>query len=175
MPAIAARAQAGFDCWMQEQEENWQQEDIAACKKGFMAALAKLEAKPKKAARPRPRRRARRPKPKPLPFYKINFGFNSAKLDGKARGVVKSAAATISKHKVKMVLLNGHTDRSGSGKYNARLSKARSASVAKALLSAGVSGSIIRTKSYGETWNLVTTSDGKREAANRRVDILMTR
>ena len=50
LPQAAARAQAMFDCWMQEQEENFQPKDIEACKKGFMKAIAKLE----KAVAPKP-------------------------------------------------------------------------------------------------------------------------
>jgi len=41
-PRYAAEAQVKFDCWMQEQEENFQPKDIAACRKGFEKALAKL-------------------------------------------------------------------------------------------------------------------------------------
>lgn len=42
-PAAAARAQAGFDCWMQEQEEGHQPADIAACRAGFEAAMTEAE------------------------------------------------------------------------------------------------------------------------------------
>lgn len=38
--ASAARAQTGFDCWMQEIEEGHQPGDIAGCRDGFVAALA---------------------------------------------------------------------------------------------------------------------------------------
>lgn len=42
-PDAAARAQAGFDCWMQEQEEGHQPDDIAACRKQFDTAMAEVE------------------------------------------------------------------------------------------------------------------------------------
>lgn len=42
-PDAAARAQAGFDCWMQEQEEGHQPDDIAACRAGFEAAMVEVE------------------------------------------------------------------------------------------------------------------------------------
>lgn len=42
-PAASAQAQAGFDCWMQEQEEGHQPADIAACRAGFEAAIAEAE------------------------------------------------------------------------------------------------------------------------------------
>ena len=40
----SARAQAGFDCWMQEQEEGHQPEDIEACRRTFLDAVAAIEA-----------------------------------------------------------------------------------------------------------------------------------
>ncbi len=180
-PVLAAQAQAGFDCWMQEQEENFQSDDIIDCRRAFTIAYngltkkAKKKAAPKKATPKRRAHRTRKPKPKPLPLYKINFGFNSAKLDGKAMGVIAKAAATIKSAKVKMAVINGHADRSGAKGYNQKLSNARASAVTKALTKAGVSGSLIKQRGYGETWMLVQTTDGKREAGNRRVDILLAR
>ncbi|MEQ8335298.1 OmpA family protein [Nisaea sp.] len=40
----SARAQAGFDCWMQELEEGHQPDDIANCRAMFLAALSDVEA-----------------------------------------------------------------------------------------------------------------------------------
>ncbi|MDF1794657.1 MAG: OmpA family protein [Thalassobaculaceae bacterium] len=40
----SARGQTGFDCWMQEQEEGHQPDDIARCRETFIAALAEIEA-----------------------------------------------------------------------------------------------------------------------------------
>ena len=42
-PLEAADAQIAFDCWMQEQEENFQPGDIASCRDRFMASVAMLE------------------------------------------------------------------------------------------------------------------------------------
>lgn len=42
-PEIAARAQFNFDCWVEQQEENSQEDDIEACRDGFVRALEKLE------------------------------------------------------------------------------------------------------------------------------------
>ena len=42
-PEIAARAQFNFDCWVEQQEENSQEDDIEACRDGFVRALAKLD------------------------------------------------------------------------------------------------------------------------------------
>ncbi|MEO9901761.1 OmpA family protein [Nisaea sp.] len=40
----SARAQGGFDCWMQELEEGHQPDDIENCRKMFLAALSNVEA-----------------------------------------------------------------------------------------------------------------------------------
>ena len=42
-PVIAAKAQASFDCWLEQQEENWQSNDIQSCKNRFLTAMADLE------------------------------------------------------------------------------------------------------------------------------------
>jgi OOP family OmpA-OmpF porin len=44
-PAMAARAQAMFECWTQEQEENNQQDHIDRCRIQFFIALAQIEQK----------------------------------------------------------------------------------------------------------------------------------
>lgn len=42
-PAEAARAQAGYECWLEQQEEGHQADHIAACRKQFEAAIAAVE------------------------------------------------------------------------------------------------------------------------------------
>ncbi len=41
-PEMAARAQFMFDCWAEQQEENWQVDDIAHCRDGVKDALKEL-------------------------------------------------------------------------------------------------------------------------------------
>ncbi len=53
VPEETARAQTGFDCWMQEQEENFQPNDIEACRSQFYSSLEFIEdtLKPKPIAK----------------------------------------------------------------------------------------------------------------------------
>ena len=44
-PQAAAVAQAKFDCWIEQQEENHQPEHIAACRDDFLVALTTIEDK----------------------------------------------------------------------------------------------------------------------------------
>ena len=51
-PEPAGKAQAFFDCWMEQQEENFQPKDIEYCRNGFFAALDEIEVKPAREAVP---------------------------------------------------------------------------------------------------------------------------
>lgn len=44
-PELAAKAQAHFDCWVEQQAEGWQENDIAWCRGEFFGAMRELEQK----------------------------------------------------------------------------------------------------------------------------------
>lgn len=163
-PAAAARAQAMFDCWMQEQEENFQPEDIAQCKGAFDAAMAQLAEAPMPAPKPAAKAPA-------APEFTVYFDFNSAALSATAQAMVAEAASYAKANKGKLVVLKGHADRAGDVKYNLALSERRSASVAAALQSAGVEAARIVSEGHGEYDPAKPTDDGVKEATNRRVTV----
>lgn len=43
-PHASARAQAQFDCWVEQAEEGHQTDDIAACRTGFLNAMLEVDA-----------------------------------------------------------------------------------------------------------------------------------
>ena len=166
-PAASAKAQAMYECWAQEQEENFQTDHIDACRIAFFTALAEIETKP--MARPAP---APAPMAKMAPeTYTVYFAFNSAALDSRANGVVARAAAAAKSGKPSGIAVIGHTDRSGTNNYNSELAEKRANAVADALRGAGVSGRLMTIGSLGENAPAVSTPDGTREAGNRRVVI----
>ena len=144
LPKAAARAQAMFDCWMQEQEENFQPGDIARCRAGFEAAMKQFEAKP------RPKAIAKAPPPPPAPKpvtipgpFSVFFAFDSAKLDSTAMEVVARVVGATRRSDASGILLAGHADRAGKNDYNFKLSQKRLAAVFDALAKAGInSGSM---------------------------------
>ena len=162
-PAMAARAQAMYECWAQEQEENNQPDHIDRCRIQFFIALAQIEKKA--AAMPKPMA-----KPSPLTFL-VYFGFNGTTLDAAANSVVGTAVDVIKKTKPTVVSVTGHTDRAGSGGYNAKLAEKRANAVAAALTKLGVSGRLLTIGSLGENANAVATKDGMKESGNRRVEV----
>lgn len=42
-PVIAAKAQSNYDCWIEQSEEYWRENELRPCKQGFLAAMADLE------------------------------------------------------------------------------------------------------------------------------------
>ncbi|MCC7037717.1 MAG: OmpA family protein, partial [Alphaproteobacteria bacterium] len=67
----------------------------------------------------------------------------------------------------------GHTDSSGTTKYNDRLSSQRANAVRDGLISRGIAADMVRVESRGESDLLVKTADNVREPANRRAQITL--
>ncbi len=98
VPAEAARAQTGFDCWMQEQEENIQPDDIEACRSRFFAALEYIE----DAMKPKPIAKKVEPPAAPPPaseLYLVYFDLDNAELSEAAKAVLETASSAARKLK----------------------------------------------------------------------------
>ncbi len=177
-PIQAADAQVMFDCWMQEQEENFQPADIARCRADFMKALSAAEAavKPVMAKVPAPApmpKKAMAPK-KVTQKFVVYFPFDSSKLTPDSTRVILRAIDAAKKLKAKRVYLSGHTDRSGSDAYNNKLSDMRINAVAEVIKGGGISGRKLGLGAFGANINAVKTGPGVRERRNRRVEILIS-
>lgn len=161
-PADAAEAQVNFDCWMQEQEENWpfQQDQIAACRENFYAAIGRVETAMAPAA----------PMAGPSDFL-VFFDFDSAMLTPEAQSIVNEAAANAKAANANRIIVTGHTDTSGPADYNMGLSLRRAESVRDELVLSGIPEANIELVAKGQTQPLVATPDGVREPQNRRVEI----
>jgi outer membrane protein OmpA-like peptidoglycan-associated protein len=167
---------------MQEQEENFQPKDIAACKKKFDKSLAKLQkmmapkpkAKKKMAmAKPMMAAKPRAPEPPDVDgIYIIFFDFNSSKLTTTSQRTLRKAAAEFALIDSPGMSITGHADMSGNAKYNEALSRRRLDAVSSFLLDMKVPRGALHTSAHGETKPLVPTKDGKREKRNRRVEII---
>jgi OOP family OmpA-OmpF porin len=165
-PETAARAQAYYDCWLEQSEENIQPDHIQACRDRFMTALAELE-KPLPVA-PAPAAKAAVPD-----RFLVFFDWNKATLTAEARSVLAEAARTYKEQGQAKVIATGFTDRSGPYDYNLKLSVRRADAVKAELVRLGVPAAAITTIGRGENDPLVPTADGVREPQNRRVEIQM--
>ena len=99
------------------------------------------------------------------------FPFDQSILTPEAQSVVMEAAKYANDgHSTKIVVV-GHTDTSGSPKYNAKLSERRAKAVADGLVSQGVPASVLAVDWKGESAPAVATGDGVKEPLNRRSTI----
>lgn len=177
----AAQAQAAFECWMQEQEENFQPDDIARCRADYMASMNAVRS----ALAPKTAAAAPAPAPAPAPkapqrmaaTYTVNFDFDSDKITGKASQIIAEAGMAVDEMKASTIILSGYADRSGSEAYNMKLSDRRAKAVLGALdiRSRKKIADSTEIKVYGEKNNMKKTEDGVREAENRRVKIEIIR
>ncbi len=180
-PVAAAVAIARFDCWIEQQEENWQWAHIAACRDGFFTKLTQLEGgiiPPAAGAAPgiTP---VNRPAPPESRFtsraFTLHFEFDSARIAGDDRAALRRVLETIRAGADTAIVLAGHADRAGPGWYNDGLSERRALAVRRALIAAGVDADAITVKSFGERRPRIMTPDGLRERRNRRVEIVIGR
>ena len=158
-PVHAARAQGRFDCWIEEEEEKWQTDLIALCKKEYEAALAELKTE-----------MVVDPGPQKATLYTVFFDFDDATVTPIGTQVLQALAEDWGSSNAALNLV-GHADRAGSVVYNKRLSERRALSVLKVLDGLGLSSSRMTTSGVGESAPAVSTADGVREPRNRRVVI----
>ena len=176
----SAVAQARFDCWIEQSEENWDSPENIVCQNEFLSAMDVLEAKLGKA--PVPVEEVMAPvtdmpveNAEPMAVedakYIVFFDFDSSVVEESGASVLDAVAAEVAKRDITTITISGHTDTSGSNAYNEKLSKKRAHAVSNALTERGVPAEKFNITSSGESVLLVDTPDGVREPANRRVEI----
>ena len=183
LPKLAAQAQVMFDCWMEQQEENIQPHDIAACRRGFEDAMTQID----EALRPKPVEVTPLPPPAPCEpepvkceiqscavcpsSFIVYFDFDKSSLTAEADETIKRAATAVKEMRPARVYVFGHADRAGSLNYNETLSKNRRDTVFIALAQAGVPEDLLTASYFGETRPRIATPDGEKNQENRRVEI----
>jgi outer membrane protein OmpA-like peptidoglycan-associated protein len=153
---------------MQEQEEDIQPDDIAACRDRFMTAMARLEAQPPAAAPAPPPPPAPMAEPMPGPFT-VYFEFDDAELTADARATLADVVEAAQRSDIEAINITGYTDLSGAEAYNQVLSERRANSVIELLVGSGVDAAGIVGRGLGESNPVVATEEP--EARNRRVEI----
>ncbi len=129
------------------------------------------------------------PPPKPAPLKPVPLTLGAAELFAFDRTTLTPAGrAKLEKEVVdrvrqdysdlRVININGHTDRLGGVQYNQRLSERRAEAVRNYLVSRGFDGSKIETYGYGKTMPVKSCPDQKSRKAliecltpNRRVEI----
>lgn len=173
-PDIAAKAVFNFDCWLEQQEENWQSADISSCRDEFYDALNTLTAKPEVMA---PEINGFTPTTNPVEeistSYVVFFDLNSTAVTTEGDAVLDDVYNELSDDTEYVIRLDGYADRSGKDAYNKVLSEKRAIAVRERLKKKGLTKGRFTINAHGESIPLIETNDGEKEKANRRVEIFI--
>ncbi|MDO7846853.1 OmpA family protein [Hymenobacter sp. M29] len=101
----------------------------------------------------------------------ILFDTNSATLRPASESDISKMAAVLQKYPDTNVLIEGHTDNTGSDAINQPLSERRAQAVATSTMAKGVAASRITTNGYGSTQPVGDNTTVEGRQANRRVEI----
>lgn len=103
----------------------------------------------------------------------MTFASGSASLSASAQALLERVAAVLAEYQKTQVVVEGHSDAQGPGRYNQTLSEQRALAVARFMASHGVSSDRLVAVGYGPSRPLAgnDTDAGRRE--NRRVELLV--
>lgn len=101
----------------------------------------------------------------------VTFLPGSATLTEEAKGVLDTAATSLTADKSLKVELGGYTDSQGKDSSNLALSQKRADSVRQYLIGKGVEGERLTAKGYGEASPIADNDTVEGRAENRRVEI----
>ena len=171
-PNAAARAQAAFDCWLDEAsdpvqavEGAWLESKVRNCRDAFYAAMTEVDGHPVAAAVVPPAARQQ--------AYITFFDWDQSTVTPEGLAVLKSVSDNVRAGGAADLIVTGNTDLSGTNGYNMALSQRRADAVKAILIRNGVSPNAINTVAKGETQPLVPTADGVREPQNRNVAVVI--
>jgi outer membrane protein OmpA-like peptidoglycan-associated protein len=103
----------------------------------------------------------------------ILFDVDQAVVRPDGRATIQEVSRVLSEYDKTAVVVQGHTDSTGSDAHNQALSERRAASVARELTSRGVSPERIATLGMGEHYPVATNGTAAGRQLNRRVEILL--
>jgi outer membrane protein OmpA-like peptidoglycan-associated protein len=100
----------------------------------------------------------------------VLFDIDKANVSSAAESKLNQLAEILNKYPDTYILIEGHTDASGSTSYNKTLSKNRADAVANFLEGKAVNDDRVRTKWYGESQPKFPNDNAENMAKNRRVE-----
>jgi outer membrane protein OmpA-like peptidoglycan-associated protein len=103
----------------------------------------------------------------------VLFAVDSATLDVGARSTLDQAAAVFLEYPKTAIVVQGHTDSTGSETHNQDLSERRATMVRNYLVSRGVEDARMTAIGYGEGEPIASNDTSEGRERNRRVDLLL--
>jgi outer membrane protein OmpA-like peptidoglycan-associated protein len=103
----------------------------------------------------------------------ILFAVDSASLSSGSRASLDEVGQVVEEYKKTAVVVQGHTDSTGTEEHNQELSERRAKSVANYMVSTGVAGDRVTTLGFGEEAPVASNDSPSGRAQNRRVDVML--
>lgn len=104
----------------------------------------------------------------------VLFGFDQSDITADAQPTLNKLVEVLNKYPDTDIELQGHTDDTGTEKYNQALSERRARSVDNYLEKQGIPSGRIKIKGFGETIPKYDNTTDAGRAQNRRVEFLIT-
>jgi len=101
-------------------------------------------------------------------FENVGFPFDSFQIADSERGKIETVAGYMNQTKDVTVVVDGHCDERGSREYNLSLGEHRALAIRAYLISLGVAGDRVQTRSFGEEQPLDPGHDESAWRQNRR-------
>jgi outer membrane protein OmpA-like peptidoglycan-associated protein len=103
----------------------------------------------------------------------VLFAVDSALLTPTSRSALDEVAGVLNEYAKTAVIVQGHTDSTGSEQHNQELSERRADAVKNYLAGRGVDGERMAALGYGEGAPVADNASAAGRARNRRVDVLL--
>ncbi len=104
----------------------------------------------------------------------VAFNSNGSRLRPGIRNLMASITGVLEEYRNIQISIFGHTDNTGDGDYNQRLSVRRAQSVARYMIDGGVAANRIAIIGYGEERPSEPNETAEGRRRNRRIEILLT-
>lgn len=103
----------------------------------------------------------------------VLFSTDSVDLKGGPAGDLNKLAAFLKRYPERTVLIEGHTDNTGSDDYNQQLSQRRAESVKNFLVAQGIGSERVRREGKGESAPVSSNDSATGRQQNRRVEVII--
>ena len=164
-PKALATAITSFDCWIEQAEEGWQNDHIAACKDAFNGSIRSIEEQIGVKITDAGDAKAR---------FIVYHDFNQPQPVSEDFVLLRSFPPRNWRDLRVHVHVRGHADRSGSEAYNETLSVSRTLTVVNEILTAWPLEYTLSIEGQGERNPALKTPDGVANIHNRRSEIEVT-
>ena len=101
----------------------------------------------------------------------VYFEINKSEIKGQSAQTLQRLAGIFKEYPKSNILVEGHTDSSGSDEYNMELSRRRAQAVTSYLVSQGIDSGRFTTKWYGESQPRFDNATPEGRSKNRRVEL----